>query len=312
MPKESLREKLNGNELDLSLSNLETVPVKELAALPKATHLDLSNNLLTVLPDVFCTLTHIIRLDLSKNALNELPKDFGQLENLQHLDLLGNQLKTLPRSFCMLKKLKWLDLKDNPLEDGLKKNAGDCLNEIECKKCATRILMYMTDLDEQLDKQWEAKKKKQELAEAKQKEKEEKEQQRKRQEKKAEKERRRREHEARRAQELLANNGDTSDEEINAVREKLKFKESLKGKTGRGQGSRNCILLVLFSFLALFAALLVAIDFHCITSQKDYMCTTYWQPLRVQVIQTWEYLWGSLLEFYHKHIEEYFLTTAVF
>lgn len=55
-------------------------------------------------------------------------------------------------------------------------------------------------------------------AEAKQKEKEEKELQRKRQEKKAEKERRRREHEARRAQELLSQNGDTSDEELNAAR----------------------------------------------------------------------------------------------
>lgn len=30
MPKESLKDKLEGNELDLSLSNLEVVPVKEL------------------------------------------------------------------------------------------------------------------------------------------------------------------------------------------------------------------------------------------------------------------------------------------
>lgn len=55
-------------------------------------------------------------------------------------------------------------------------------------------------------------------SEAKQKEREEKEKQRKRQEKKAEKERRRREHEARRAQEMLAHSGDTSDEELNAAR----------------------------------------------------------------------------------------------
>lgn len=89
--------------------------------------------------DAFCTLTHLISLDLSKNALTELPKDFGQLENLQRLDLLGNQLKTLPRSFCQLRKLKWLDLKDNPLEDRLKKNAGDCLNDTQCKDCASRV-----------------------------------------------------------------------------------------------------------------------------------------------------------------------------
>lgn len=100
-----------------------------------------------MLQDNFCSLTHIIKLDLSKNALTELPKDFGQLENLQHLDLLGNQLKTLPRSFHQLKKLKWLDLKDNPLEDGLKKNAGDCLNEDQCRKCATRVRLSYSILN---------------------------------------------------------------------------------------------------------------------------------------------------------------------
>ncbi|KAH9492638.1 hypothetical protein Btru_024129 [Bulinus truncatus] len=298
MPKENLREKLNDNELDLSLSNLDTVPVKELAALPKATRLDLSNNLLTVLPDSFCTLTHLVKLDLSQNSLTELPKLFGQLDNLQHLDLLGNQLRTLPRSFCQLKKLKWLDLKDNPLEEGLKKNAGNCLNEVECKKCAARILMYMTDLDEQLEMQSQAKKKKQEEAEAKQREREELDKQRKRQEKKAEKERRRREHEARRAQELLAHNGDTSDEEITAAREKMKHTASSKRKKERGQGSRNCFLLVLFSFLALLGALLVAIDFHCISSSKDQMCVTYWHPARGVVLRSLEHSKFNDAEFY--------------
>lgn len=33
MPKESLRDKLDGNELDLSLGNLESIPVKELVSL---------------------------------------------------------------------------------------------------------------------------------------------------------------------------------------------------------------------------------------------------------------------------------------
>uniref|UniRef100_A0A7M4FS35 Uncharacterized protein n=1 Tax=Crocodylus porosus TaxID=8502 RepID=A0A7M4FS35_CROPO len=46
----NLRDKLEGNELDLSLSDLSEVPVKELAALPKATVLDLSCNNLAALP----------------------------------------------------------------------------------------------------------------------------------------------------------------------------------------------------------------------------------------------------------------------
>lgn len=110
----NLRDKLDGNELDLSLSDLNEVPVKELAALSKATILDLSCNKLTTLPSEFCGLTHLVKLDLSKNKLRQLPADFGRLVNLQHLDLLNNRLVTLPVSFAQLKSLKWLDLKDNP------------------------------------------------------------------------------------------------------------------------------------------------------------------------------------------------------
>lgn len=35
--------------------------------------------------------------------------------------------------------LKWLDLKDNPLEAGLAKAAGDCLDEKQCKQCANKV-----------------------------------------------------------------------------------------------------------------------------------------------------------------------------
>ncbi len=35
--------------------------------------------------------------------------------------------------------LKWLDLKDNPLEASLAKAAGDCLDEKQCKQCATKV-----------------------------------------------------------------------------------------------------------------------------------------------------------------------------
>lgn len=89
--------------------------------------------------DNFCTLKHLVKIDLSKNELSELPEDFGALQNLQHLDLLGNKLVMLPVSFYQLRKLKWLDLKDNLLVDDLKKVAGDCLDEDQCKKCAQRV-----------------------------------------------------------------------------------------------------------------------------------------------------------------------------
>lgn len=48
--------------------------------------------------------------------------------------------------------LKWLDLKDNPLELGLAKAAGDCLDEKQCKQCAIKVtemqicLLFYTQL----------------------------------------------------------------------------------------------------------------------------------------------------------------------
>uniref|UniRef100_A0A3B1IUV0 Leucine-rich repeat-containing protein 59 n=1 Tax=Astyanax mexicanus TaxID=7994 RepID=A0A3B1IUV0_ASTMX len=152
---ENLREKVEGNELDLSLSNLTEVPVKELAAVPKATVLDLSCNNLTTLPPEFCTLTHLVKVDLSKNQLVSLPEEIGRLSNLQHLDLYNNKLVRLPLSFSQLKSLKWLDLKDNPLEQSLAKAAGDCLDEKQCRQCSTKVLQHMRFLQEEADKERE-------------------------------------------------------------------------------------------------------------------------------------------------------------
>ncbi|ROI81894.1 Leucine-rich repeat-containing protein 59 [Anabarilius grahami] len=152
---ENIKDKIDGNELDLSLSNLTEVPVKELAALPKATFLDLSCNNLTTLTPEFCSLTHLIKIDLSKNQLICLPEEIGQLINLQHLDLYNNKLKQLPIGFSQLKSLKWLDLKDNPLESTLAKAAGDCLDEKQCKQCASRVLQHMKVLQEEAEKERE-------------------------------------------------------------------------------------------------------------------------------------------------------------
>ncbi|XP_042303847.1 leucine-rich repeat-containing protein 59 [Sceloporus undulatus] len=149
----NLKDKLEGNELDLSLCDLNEVPVKELAGLPKATILDLSCNNLTTLPSDFCSLTHLVKLDLSKNQLQQLPSDFGRLINLQHLDLLNNRLATLPVSFAQLKNLKWLDLKDNPLDPMLAKVAGDCLDEKQCKQAAIRVLQHMRAIQSELDRE---------------------------------------------------------------------------------------------------------------------------------------------------------------
>lgn len=80
---------------------------------------------------------------MSKNKLTELPDDFGRLFRLQHLDLYGNKLQHLPLSFADFPRLKWLDLKDNPLENELKKAAGDCANSKQCELCASKVVQFM-------------------------------------------------------------------------------------------------------------------------------------------------------------------------
>lgn len=157
------KDKQEGKELDLSLCNLTNVSVRDIALIPKATSLNLSYNKLICLPSNFPSLTQIIRLDLSNNSLTELPPDFGSLVNLQHLDLLNNQLKMLPISFGDLPKLKWLDVKGNPLEPALAEAAGDCLNEAECRRCASEMLIYMKQIQVEVRKKQQENARKQQV-----------------------------------------------------------------------------------------------------------------------------------------------------
>uniref|UniRef100_A0A1A7XUC2 Leucine-rich repeat-containing protein 59 n=1 Tax=Iconisemion striatum TaxID=60296 RepID=A0A1A7XUC2_9TELE len=196
----NLKDKISGNEVDLSLSNLSEVPVKELSQFPKATAVDMSCNNIISLPPEFCSLIHLVKLDLSKNQLTGLPDDLGNLVNLQHLDLYNNKLTVLPVSFSQLRNLKWLDLKDNPLEPGLAKAAGDCLDEKQCKLCAIKVLQHMRAIQEDVDRAREKRllkeKELEKKREAKQREREAKEREARKREKAEEKERRRKEYNA--------------------------------------------------------------------------------------------------------------------
>ncbi|KAL8609286.1 Leucine-rich repeat-containing protein 59 [Nucella lapillus] len=138
-----MEDKLEGNEIDLSLCNLISVPVDDLATFPAATHLDLSCNLIHSLPDSFCRLTHLVQIDLSQNQLTALPEEFGCLVSLERLDLRKNQLTTVPSSFRHLLSLVWLDLGSNPLHPVLREKAGPCLDERQCQTCAQKVILYM-------------------------------------------------------------------------------------------------------------------------------------------------------------------------
>ncbi|KAK9296290.1 hypothetical protein QLX08_009627 [Tetragonisca angustula] len=141
-----VKNRLKNEKLDLSLCDLKEVPVREIATIKKATHLDLSNNLLTSLPNTFVILKQIIVLDLSRNMLTEIPQNFGELRQLKHLDLYANQISRLPLSLSELKNLRWLDLKENPLTPAVASIAGPCSDLSECQTCARNVVNYLSQM----------------------------------------------------------------------------------------------------------------------------------------------------------------------
>ncbi|XP_011700428.1 PREDICTED: leucine-rich repeat-containing protein 59 [Wasmannia auropunctata] len=141
-----VKDKLREDTLDLSLCDLEEVPVREIASLRKATNVNLSTNLLVSLPTTFVTLKQIVKLDLSRNMLVELPENFGEMTQLKHLDLYANKISRLPLSLSELKNLRWLDLKENPLTEAVASVAGPCSNMRECQACARNIVTYLSNV----------------------------------------------------------------------------------------------------------------------------------------------------------------------
>ncbi|XP_056286522.1 leucine-rich repeat-containing protein 59 isoform X2 [Pseudoliparis swirei] len=279
----NLKDKISGNEVDLSLCDLTEVPVRELALFTKATVVDLSCNNITSLPPEFCNLTHLVKVDLSQNQLTCLPDDLGNLASLQHLDLYNNKLTTLPVSVSQLRSLKWLDLKDNPLEAGLAKAAGDCLDEKQCKQCAAKVLQHMSELQDEVDRVREKRRlREKELErkrEVKQKEREAKDKEARKREKAEEKEKRRKEYNAQMA--------------AAAAREQQKKKTEEKKKKKNGQAAdkkaavektskpQRSLLGLMFKFLLLLLLGLAGVAAACRLTdlQKEAVCV----PVNVAV-----------------------------
>lgn len=134
--KVNVKERVEDEHCDLSLSELTEIPVREIASFKRVTFLDLSSNRLVTLGRNFTTLTRLVKLDLSKNQIRSLPDDFGQLEHLRHLDLYNNSLEHLPLSFGRLSRLRYLDLKGNPLTPAWEKIVGRCSTLKDCQQAA--------------------------------------------------------------------------------------------------------------------------------------------------------------------------------
>jgi Leucine-rich repeat (LRR) protein len=89
----------------------------EIKYLKYLTHLNLTNNSISTLPNVFDSLKKLKILDLNSNKLNGLPESIRTLTALEELNLFHNQIVSLPESIGELDHLKSISLSDNPLID---------------------------------------------------------------------------------------------------------------------------------------------------------------------------------------------------
>ncbi|XP_001352620.3 leucine-rich repeat-containing protein 59 [Drosophila pseudoobscura] len=150
--KVSVKDRVQEDHCDLSLSELSEIPVKEIASFKRVTVLDVSSNRLTNLGRHFPILTQLVRLDLSKNQIRYLPEDFGLLVNLRHLDLYNNCLEHLPMSFSQLRRLRYLDLKTNPLIPAWVKIVGPCSTMKECQEAAKNCVSVCANLKPEIER----------------------------------------------------------------------------------------------------------------------------------------------------------------
>uniref|UniRef100_A0A0A1WH97 Leucine-rich repeat-containing protein 59 n=1 Tax=Zeugodacus cucurbitae TaxID=28588 RepID=A0A0A1WH97_ZEUCU len=150
--KVNVKERVDDNVCDLSLSGINEIPVREIASFKRVTVLDLSSNCITSLGKSFITLTRLVKVDLSKNQIRYLPEEFGLLRNLRHLDLYDNKLEHLPLSFGNLTNLRYLDLKGNPLTPALAKVVGFCLTTKECQDSARNTVKFLNRMQAEAEK----------------------------------------------------------------------------------------------------------------------------------------------------------------
>eukprot|EP01080_Neovahlkampfia_damariscottae_P006375 gene6375-10382_t len=78
------------------------------------THLDLSNNFLTNIPNWFFeSMKNLTYLDLSRNYLNELPENFKEMKKLKDLYLSFNNFEYFPTCILQLTSLQYLYFNNN-------------------------------------------------------------------------------------------------------------------------------------------------------------------------------------------------------
>ncbi|XP_073792596.1 leucine-rich repeat-containing protein 39 isoform X1 [Danio rerio] len=96
--------------------DLDELPT-QLSNLKKLSHLDLSMNQFTTIPDCVVNLPSLEWLDMGSNILETLPDNIHRMEKLHTLWLPRNELEYLPDNISRMKSLDTLVLSKNKLRD---------------------------------------------------------------------------------------------------------------------------------------------------------------------------------------------------
>lgn len=113
----------------LSVNNCDIVHLpKEIFKLPSLKKLDLSLNLIEVLPESIKIWTKLKKLNLCHNNLTYLPHNgIKRLKKVKNLNISANKISSLPRSIKGLKSLTNLNAEENYLEE-LPKEIYRCIS----------------------------------------------------------------------------------------------------------------------------------------------------------------------------------------
>ncbi|XP_048401663.1 p53-induced death domain-containing protein 1 [Stegostoma tigrinum] len=121
-----------------------TLPV-EFRHLQHLTHLDLSFNSFTSVPECVTELKELTVLLLSHNQLAALPKSIGKLAKLTFLSLMKNKLRELPGSIGKLVALQKANISENELEQ-LPDEIGNLLNCAQLDLSGNRLTTIPSSL----------------------------------------------------------------------------------------------------------------------------------------------------------------------
>lgn len=309
-----MKDKLEDDELDLSMMQLTEIPVKEIEALGQKVYtVNLSHNLLTSMPANFPLLTYITKLDLSKNGLVELPENFGGFKALKSLDLYANRLEKLPVSFAQLKNLKWLDLKDNPLCPALKQAAGDCITPNDCALCAKKVVALLQSMESQLQRERQRRMEEETRVRKENERREEAERERVRQDKRLAKEKRReearvREAEVRRDNEVKTKhemqlNGNGSTQQNGMCGDK-QTKTGSRGEPETGRGILASLIMFLLGLGVMGLGLAVSFLWVYTEGRLDSKSVASALPVIQADVEEYLYKVGQSTAQYWGHIEE--------